>query len=63
MARGLLDRNHDLYIKQGRTAALKQSDLMILAGVIPDFHWIMEVFCRQMQGLLQLILICSGNPV
>ena len=38
MARGLLGRNNKLYIKQGRTAALKQTDLILLCGVMVDFR-------------------------
>lgn len=34
MARGLLGRDHKLYIKQGRTAALRQSDLIIVCGTM-----------------------------
>eukprot|EP01083_Nonionella_stella_P011146 31682_1 len=38
MARGLLGRNHKLYIKQGRTKALRDSDLIILCGTMVDFR-------------------------
>merc|ERR1719361_2641224 len=38
MARGLLGQNHKLYIKQGRSAALRQSDLIILCGTMVDFR-------------------------
>ena len=38
MARGLLGRDHKLYIKQGRTDALRQSDLIILCGTMVDFR-------------------------
>jgi len=38
MARGLLGREHPLFIKQGRTAALKEADLIILCGIAVDFR-------------------------
>ncbi len=38
MARGLLGRDHPLQLRQQRRAALKESDLVILAGVPCDFR-------------------------
>eukprot|EP00937_MAST-01D_sp_MAST-1D-sp2_P001306 g1306.t1 len=38
MARGLLGRNHPLHVRQGRRDALKQADLVILAGAVADFR-------------------------
>lgn len=36
MARGLLGRNSDLHIRQRRRDALKEADLVILAGMVND---------------------------
>ena len=38
MARGLLGRNHPLQLRHKRTQALKEADLVILAGVPCDFR-------------------------
>jgi thiamine pyrophosphate-dependent acetolactate synthase large subunit-like protein len=38
MSRGLLGQNHDLHYRHNRTAALKESDLVILSGVPMDFR-------------------------
>ncbi|XP_059245243.1 2-hydroxyacyl-CoA lyase 2 isoform X2 [Mustela nigripes] len=38
MARGLLGRNHPLYIRQNRSAALKKADVVLLAGAVCDFR-------------------------
>ncbi|MHA2169484.1 MAG: thiamine pyrophosphate-binding protein [Candidatus Kariarchaeaceae archaeon] len=38
MARGLLGKNHPLHMKHKRRDALRSSDLVILAGVPPDFR-------------------------
>jgi len=38
MARGLLGRNHSLHIRHQRRQALKEADLIILAGVPCDFR-------------------------
>eukprot|EP00750_Incisomonas_marina_P010629 INCI16290.4.p2 GENE.INCI16290.4~~INCI16290.4.p2 ORF type:complete len:550 (-),score=103.30 INCI16290.4:2515-4164(-) len=38
MSRGLLGRNNPLHIRQGRGLALKQADVVILAGAVCDFR-------------------------
>ena len=38
MARGLLGADHPLHLRHGRTAALKEADLVILAGFPVDFR-------------------------
>ena len=38
MARGLLGRNGNNFIRQGRTAALAQSDFVLLCGAVTDFR-------------------------
>lgn len=38
MARGLLGAGHPLHLRHGRKAALKQADLVVLAGVPCDFR-------------------------
>ena len=38
MSRGLLGKNHPLHVLQGKTAALKSADLIILCGVEIDFR-------------------------
>jgi acetolactate synthase-1/2/3 large subunit len=38
MARGLLGRNHPLHVRHQRRAALKEADLVLLAGVPCDFR-------------------------
>lgn len=38
MARGLLGRNSDLHIRQRRRDALKEADVVILAGTVCDFR-------------------------
>ena len=38
MARGLLGRNHPLHMRYQRRAALKEADLVVLAGVPADFR-------------------------
>jgi len=38
MARGLMGRNHQLHIRQGRGKALKQADVVIMAGAVADFR-------------------------
>lgn len=38
MARGLLGRNHQLHIRQNRSAALKKADVVLLAGAVCDFR-------------------------
>eukprot|EP00750_Incisomonas_marina_P010628 INCI16290.3.p1 GENE.INCI16290.3~~INCI16290.3.p1 ORF type:complete len:539 (-),score=85.25 INCI16290.3:36-1652(-) len=43
MSRGLLGRNNPLHIRQGRGLALKQADVVILAGAVCDFR--LEFVC------------------
>ncbi len=38
MARGLLGRNSPIHIRQRRRDALKEADVIILAGAVPDFR-------------------------
>nr|XP_039256556.1 2-hydroxyacyl-CoA lyase 2-like [Styela clava] len=38
MCRGLLGRNSPIHIRQNRRAALKEADLVILAGAVADFR-------------------------
>jgi len=38
MARGLLGRTHALYVKQGRTKALREADVILLVGTMVDFR-------------------------
>jgi acetolactate synthase-like protein len=38
MARGLMGRSHDLFFRHKRTAALKEADFVLLAGVPCDFR-------------------------
>ncbi|XP_038596395.1 LOW QUALITY PROTEIN: 2-hydroxyacyl-CoA lyase 2 [Tachyglossus aculeatus] len=38
MARGLLGRDHPLHIRQNRREALKEADVVILAGTVCDFR-------------------------
>ena len=68
MARGLLGRNSNLHIRQRRRDALKEADLVILAGMVSSnkekIYWLQEncvCFCFMLILVLVQITIYVGK--
>jgi len=62
MARGLLGRNSNLHIRQRRRDALKEADLVILAGMVPLV--VIKKYCNKKMCDFVFMLVfwfCTGS--